>query len=136
MRERIVTWSNFLSLFWDTPIEYGSKQKSDDGVVCLKIRDFQVGMKNIDVEGKIIEKSDTSEVYSRYGYVHRASYAKISDETSSIRLILWNEQIDGISVGDVVQIKNGYVSQFRGVDQLNIGKRNGKITVIQKHLDS
>ena len=90
-------------------------------------------MKNIDVEGKIVEKSDTSEVYSRYGYVHRAAYAKIADDTGTIRLILWNEQIDGISVGDVVHINNGYVSQFRGIEQLNVGKRNGKITVIQKH---
>ena len=89
-------------------------------------------MKNIDVKGKIVEKSETREVYSRYGYnVHRVSYAKISDGTGSIRLILWNEQIDGISVGDTVQIENGYVSRFRGVSQLNVGKRRGKMSVVK-----
>lgn len=97
----------------------------------MNIGELKVGMKNINVKGKIIEKSATSEVYSRYGYVHRASFAKISDDTGTIKMILWNEQIDGISVGDTVQIENGYVSQFRGITQLNIGKRDGKISVIK-----
>ena len=97
----------------------------------VSIGELKVGMKNINVKGKIVEKGESSEVYSRYGYVHRASFAKISDHTGSIRLILWNEQIDGISAGDTVKIENGYVSQFRGIDQLNIGKRNGKISVVK-----
>ena len=88
-------------------------------------------MKNINIMGTIIEKSETREVYSRYGYnVHRVSYAKFSDDTGSINLILWNEQIDRISIGDTVQIENGYVSKFRGINQLNVNKRNGKIVVL------
>ncbi len=107
------------------------KLTSDDKSHNISISELKVGMKNINVKGKIVEKGETSEVYSRYGYVHRASFAKISDSSGSIRLILWNEQIDGISAGDTVRIENGYVSQFRGINQLNIGKRNGKISVIK-----
>lgn len=88
-------------------------------------------MKNIEVKGKIVEKSDTMEGYSRYGF-HRLSYAKMSDDTGSIKLILWNNQIHEVSVGDTIQIKNGHVSKFKGVSQLNVGKRTGKILVIKE----
>ena len=90
-------------------------------------------MKNATVKGKVVEKSETREVYSRYGYkVHRVSYAEISNGTGSIRLILWNEQIDSVSIGDTVVIENGYVSQFRGMTQLNVGKRSGEISVLRE----
>ena len=99
----------------------------------MNIGELRVGMKNIDVRGKIIEKSETREVYSRYGFnVHRVSYVKISDDTGSIKLILWNDQIESVSAGDTIQIENGYVSQFRGMDQLNVRKRSGKISVVKE----
>lgn len=98
----------------------------------MNISELKVGMKNINVKGKVVEKSETKEVYSRYGFnVHRVSHAKISDETGSIKLVLWNDQIDSVSVGDTVQVENGYVSQFRGVDQLNVSKRTGKIMTVK-----
>lgn len=97
----------------------------------MKIGELKIGMKDIDVKGKIIEKSETREVYSRYGYnVHRVSYAKLSDDSGSINLILWNEQIDLISVGNEVHVENGYVSRFRGIDQLNVNKRSGKLSIL------
>jgi replication factor A1 len=100
--------------------------------LCVNIRELKVGMKNIDITGKVVEKSETREVYSRYGFnVHRVSHAKISDATGSIKLILWNDQIDSVSVGDTVHVENGYVSQFRGIDQLNVRKRTGKISIIK-----
>lgn len=99
----------------------------------MNIGELKPDMKNIDVKGKIIEKSETREVYSRYGYnVHRVSYAFLSDGTNSIKLMLWNDQIDKVSVGDTPQIENGYVRQFRGVVQLNVRKRNGKMSIIKK----
>lgn len=99
----------------------------------MNIGELKVGMKNIDIRGKIVEKAETREVYSRYGFnVHRVSQVQISDDSGSIKLILWNDQIDSVSAGDTIQIENGYVSQFRGVSQLNVRKRGGKISVIKE----
>ena len=53
---KVVTWLDFLFSFRTTPNRYGCKRKREDGVVCLKIRDFQVGMKNIDVEWKLFRQ--------------------------------------------------------------------------------
>lgn len=99
----------------------------------MKINDLKIGMKNVTIQGQIIEKSETSEVYSRYGYnVHRVSKAILSDGSGSIKLVLWNDQIDVVRVDNTVSIENGYVTQFRGETQLNIGKRNGKLSIIEK----
>lgn len=99
----------------------------------MNISELKVGMKNINVKGKIVEKSETSEVYSRYGYnVHRVANAVLSDNTGSIKLVLWNEQIDIVNIGNTLQIENGHVTQFRGETQLNVGKRYGKLNVMKE----
>jgi replication factor A1 len=86
-------------------------------------------MKRVSIEAKVIEKSDAREVQSRVrDQTYRVADAVIADETGSIKLTLWNEQIDQVNVDDVVKIENGYVTSFRGEIQLNAGKY-GKLTV-------
>jgi len=84
----------------------------------LRISDLKVGMKQVTVSGKVIEKSATREVLSRWTTnVHRVANAIISDDSGKIKLVLWNNQIDEVSVNDSVKIENGYVSSFRGEAQ-------------------
>jgi replication factor A1 len=47
----------------------------------------------------------------------------IADETGTIKLCLWNEQINSISIGDTIQIENARTSTFRGERQVRIGKK-------------
>jgi replication factor A1 len=95
----------------------------------LKIKDLHDGMKRVSIEAKVVEKSDAREVQSRVrNQTYRVADAVITDETGSIKLTLWNEQIDQVKVDDVVKIENGYVTSFRGEMQLNAGKY-GKLTV-------
>jgi replication factor A1 len=93
------------------------------------IKDLQDGMKRVSVEAKVVEKGDVREVKSRYkDETYRIVDAVIADETGSIKLTLWNEQIDQVNVGDNVKIENGYVTSFKGENQLNVGKF-GKLSV-------
>jgi replication factor A1 len=95
----------------------------------LKIKELRNGMKRLDIEGKVTDKSETREVTSRFkNETYKVASAVIADETGTIKLTLWNEQIDQVNVGNIVKIENGYVSSFRGEIQLNIGKF-GKLTV-------
>lgn len=83
----------------------------------------------MDIEGKVTDKSETREVTSRFkNETYKVASAVIADETGTVKLTLWNEQIDQVNVGNIVKIENGYVSSFRGEIQLNIGKF-GKLTV-------
>ncbi|MCD6445638.1 DNA-binding protein [Candidatus Bathyarchaeota archaeon] len=95
----------------------------------MKIKELRNGMKHVNVEAKVVEKSEPREVVSRYrNTTHRVATAVISDETGTIKLTLWNEQIGQVNVDDTVKVENGYVTSFRGEIQLNVGKY-GKLTV-------
>ena len=68
----------------------------------VKIIDIKEGDNEINVEAEVTEKSYAREVRSKYG--HRplmVADATIKDETGSITLTLWNEQIS-----QVINIEN------------------------------
>ena len=93
------------------------------------IKDLQNGQKRVSVEAKVVEKGDVREVRSRFkDETYRIVDAVVADETGSVKLTLWNEQIEHVNVGDNIKIDNGYVTSFKGEIQLNVGKF-GKLTV-------
>ncbi len=86
-------------------------------------------MKKVSIEAKVMEKSDTREVVSRFkDQTYKVATALIADDTGTIKLTLWNEQIDRVNVNNTVKVENGYVTSFKGEIQLNTGKY-GSLTV-------
>ncbi|MGD0257223.1 MAG: OB-fold nucleic acid binding domain-containing protein [Thermoplasmata archaeon] len=55
--------------------------------------------------------------------------ATLQDETGTTTLTLWGEDIQRYSVGQKVQITDGWVKDFRGKLQVSMG-RSGKISVV------
>lgn len=95
----------------------------------MKINELRDGMKKVNVHGKVMEKSDTREVVSRFkDETYKVATATIADETGTVKLTLWNDQIDKVDVNNVVKVENGYITSFRGEIQLNTGKY-GSLTV-------
>jgi replication factor A1 len=95
----------------------------------LNIKDLRNGMKRVDVEAKVVEKSTPRQVLSRYkDETYNVATVLINDGTGTIKLTLWNEQINDVNVDDTVKIENGYVTSFKGEIQLNVGKF-GKLSV-------
>jgi replication factor A1 len=88
----------------------------------FQIRDLRVGMKKVNLKAKVVEIATPTIVFTRFGNYASVANALLADETGTIKLCLWNEQIDAISVGDIVQIENASTSTFRGERQLRIGK--------------
>ncbi len=86
-------------------------------------------MKGIDVTATIVEVPPIKPVITRWGSECYVSNVMIADETGSIRLSLWNQQVDRVRVGDEVELKNCYVSRFAGQLQLRL-KRKSIISVI------
>jgi len=89
----------------------------------LPIRDLRSGMTQVCLKAKVLEIPKPNLVYTRYGNYASVANALIADETGTIRLCLWNEQIGCISEGDTILIENARASTFRGQRQLRIGKR-------------
>jgi replication factor A1 len=97
-------------------------------MTLLKINEIESGMNGVSMEGKIIEKSDPRSVNTRYGQRSVAD-VKLEDETGTINLSLWEQQIDLVNVGDRVRITGAYVTEYRDEIQLNI-PRSGTIEVV------
>ncbi len=105
----------------DTILRYLSrKRRKAQG---RSIKDLRSGMNHVSLKAKILEVAEPRRVITRYGNLASVAKALIGDETGTINLCLWNEQIGSVSVGDTVQIENARTFLFRGERQLSIGTR-------------
>lgn len=92
----------------------------------MKISDLKGEQSRVDVEGEITDKGEVRSVNLRAGGTSNVADCTIRDDSGTIKLTLWGEQINTVEVGDRVRIENGYTKAFRGEVQLNIG-RYGKL---------
>jgi len=89
----------------------------------IKVGELRTYSRRVNLVAKIVERGEEREVFSRSdGSSHRVAEALIGDETASVMLTLWDDDIDRFEVGDVIQISNGYANLFRGSLRLNIGR--------------
>src|SRR3989344_9401423 len=87
----------------------------------MQINELKPRQGNVEIAGIIIDKSSPRE-FNKSGSQGRVCNAKLKDDSGQITLSLWNEQVDQVKVGDKIQIKNGYVSEWQGEMQLSTGK--------------
>jgi len=92
----------------------------------MKINELKPGMRQVDIEGKIVKKGEPRQIQTRLNETSRLAEATLADDSGAVKMPLWNEQIDNINVGDEVRIEAGYVTSFRGETQLNAG-RHGRL---------
>ena len=97
--------------------------KDNKGPCSFHIKDLQIGMKQISLKARVLEIAKPTLVFTRFGNYASVANALISDETGTINLCLWNEQMETVSVGKMIQIENANVSAFRGEKQLRVGKK-------------
>lgn len=86
-----------------------------------KISELRVGQGNVEVSGEITELGNTR-VFNKYGRELKVADAILKDDSGSIKLTLWNDDIMRFKEGDSVKVINGYVSEFQGEKQLTSGK--------------
>lgn len=77
---------------------------------------------NVDVTFKVLEKKEAN--VTRSG--KKVAEAVVGDESGTVLMTLWGEDIEKVDVGGTYTLKNGYVSLYRGSLRLTIG-RMGKV---------
>jgi replication factor A1 len=97
--------------------------RKNKGPCSLPIRDLRTGMNQVNLRARVLEIPTAKHVFTRFGNYANVAHALIADETGTIKLCLWNEQINSISTGDTIQVENGRTSTFRGERQLSVGKK-------------
>ena len=86
-----------------------------------KIAELQAKQGNVEVEATITDKSGIR-TFEKFGEPGKVCNATIQDESGSMTLTLWNEQVDQVKEGDKIHVTNGYVSEWQGQKQLSTGK--------------
>ena len=87
------------------------------------IDDLRPNSRSINIKIKCNSKNEEREVTSRKtGENLRVTEALVGDETGSIYLTLWNDDIDKMEVDHIYKLINVYTTVFRGSLRLNIGK--------------
>ena len=95
----------------------------------MKISELRTGQGSVNIEAEVIEISEARE-FQKYGRTLRVATATIKDDSGTIKLSLWNADIERVKKGDTVKITNGYASEFQGEKQLTTGKF-GKLEVLE-----
>jgi len=128
MSERVLEENNPLKDFTYrlSPIKNSAREAKSNH----QIKDLKAGMRRINIKARVLEKSQPRLITTRFGSYARVANALIADESGTIQLPLWNNQIDEISVGDLIRTENASVIIFRGTRQLRVS-RSGKLSVIK-----
>lgn len=85
---------------------------------------------DVEITGTIAELPTPRAVSTRYGQ-KKITTVTFEDETGTIDLTLWEEEIDAIKEGVNVKITGAYVREWADDIQLNIG-RDGDIEQIEE----
>ena len=97
-----------------------NNERSDE---LVKIGDLTTYSRGVNTVAKVISKTEVREVTSRSdGTSHRVCEALIADDTGSVYMSLWDDNVDNVVEDQVLQVSNGYINLFRGSMRLNIGK--------------
>ena len=124
----IVQGKNPLERYVKILLSEKASQAKNFAMTHPKIKDLTAGMRRINLTARVLEIPKSKMIYTRYGTTAAVSNVLITDETGSVRMSLWNNQIELVHKDDVINITNGKVGWYRGEPQIRIGRR-GSVSV-------
>jgi replication factor A1 len=93
----------------------------------MKISELKPGMRNVSLTAKVDSVGQPRTVNLKAGGTNTVADAIISDDSGSIKLSLWGDDINKIQTGDRISVENGYINTFKGENSISVGKF-GKLT--------
>jgi hypothetical protein len=105
-----------------------AKQNTES--VFTAVNALRAGMKRVNVKAEVLEIPKPVQVHTQFGNTVMVVNALVQDDTGKIKLCLWEGQINSITVGENIEIKNAHVCVFRGERQLRLGKK-GVLSALQ-----
>ncbi|MBS3157661.1 hypothetical protein J4206_00050 [Candidatus Woesearchaeota archaeon] len=96
----------------------------------MAVKDLQPRQGKVDITLDIVEKGEIRS-FNKFGKEGSVCNATGRDDTGTIKVSLWNDEITKVNVGDKIKITNGYVNEWQGELQLSAGKF-GKLEIVGK----
>ena len=91
----------------------------------LKVKEIYAGMRDVSTMGKVVRKFDVRE-FAKGESTGKVASLILGDETGTIRVVLWNEQVDtlrSIQDGDILKVKHGYVRENNNNKEIHLGEK-------------
>jgi len=96
----------------------------------LNILDLKPGMSHVNITVEVLSALESKQVVTSAGIDHEILELEVGDKSGSIKLVFWDEKIiPDLKTGDKVKIENGFVTSFKGIWRINVG-RFGTVTKI------
>ncbi len=99
---------------------------------CIPIVNIGANMRGLRVSGRVVKKAEPREISTRYGTAIIAD-AELEDTSGRIQWRLWRDQVNLVSIGDMVVIENAFVRSVGGSLELNLGA-DGKISISKEQM--
>ncbi|MBI2125586.1 hypothetical protein HYV87_04090 [Candidatus Woesearchaeota archaeon] len=96
----------------------------------LKVKEIYAGMRNVTAVGKVVRKFEVRE-FSKDNRSGKVCSLVLGDETGTIRVVFWNDQVDAlrqVSEGDILLVKDGYARENNNDREVHLGNQ-GSIVV-------
>jgi replication factor A1 len=95
----------------------------------MKVHELTSASRSVNIRLRILSLEPVRDVQTRYGKA-RVATAQAGDETGTIKLSLWNDDIDKVDEGSIIEVENGFIKTFRGEMELSAG-RYGTIALVE-----
>ena len=98
----------------------------------MKLNELRPGMEKIELTVELVSIGEQREVETYSGLKHQLAEAEIKDDTKSMGLTVWNESIEelnNVKSGDTVTLVNCFITSYKGVLSVNIGRESKIIKV-------
>jgi replication factor A1 len=87
------------------------------------VDELKPGLRSINLKVRCNSKNEIRDIVSKKtGENLRVTEAVVGDETGSILLTLWNDDIEKMQTEKVYKLTNAYTTVFKGSLRLNLGK--------------
>jgi len=95
----------------------------------MDIKDLKPNSSVDAITGEIISVDEPRE-FTNFRGSGRVANAILKDKSGEVKLTLWGDQIDQVTVGSKVTLENGWCKEYRGELQVSAGKF-GKIKPVE-----
>jgi replication factor A1 len=100
----------------------------------MKVADLKHDLQNLNLTVKILSIGPSRGVPSKRDQrQHWIAEAIVGDETGTVILTLWDDQIRMFKANDVIKMERGYTTLFKGSLRLNVG-RSSRIAKTDKDI--
>ena len=91
----------------------------------LRIDVLKPGMDGVNLRVQILQLEPPREITTKFGRFHRLMSGLVEDASSQMSITFWDKHVEvskDLKPGDLIEVRNCFISSFRGVRRINVGR--------------